>query len=65
AEPLLARIKADRTVVLSPVFDKVLFDTLEVNEYIPSAHGFDWNLWCMYESFRPEWYQINDPSEPG
>ncbi|KAL0155615.1 hypothetical protein M9458_049878, partial [Cirrhinus mrigala] len=39
AEPLLARIKADRTVVLSPVFDKVLFDTLEVNEYIPSAHG--------------------------
>ncbi|XP_050955903.1 probable polypeptide N-acetylgalactosaminyltransferase 8 isoform X2 [Labeo rohita] len=65
AEPLLARIKADRTVVLSPVFDKVMFDTLEVIEYIPSAHGFDWNLWCMYESFQPEWYQSNDPSEPG
>ncbi|KAF4095036.1 hypothetical protein G5714_024114 [Onychostoma macrolepis] len=64
AEPLLARIKADRTVVLSPVFDNVLFDTLEVIEYIPSAHGFDWNLWCMYESFRPEWYR-NDPSVPG
>ncbi|XP_052453413.1 probable polypeptide N-acetylgalactosaminyltransferase 8 [Carassius gibelio] len=65
AEPLLARIKADRTVVVSPVFDNVLFDTLEVTEYIPSAHAFDWNLWCMYESFRPEWYKNNDPSVPG
>uniref|UniRef100_A0A673MT10 Polypeptide N-acetylgalactosaminyltransferase n=2 Tax=Sinocyclocheilus rhinocerous TaxID=307959 RepID=A0A673MT10_9TELE len=65
AEPLLARIKADRTVVLSPVFDNVLFDTLEVTEYIPSAHAFDWNLWCMYESFRPEWFKNNDPSVPG
>ncbi|XP_050955906.1 probable polypeptide N-acetylgalactosaminyltransferase 8 [Labeo rohita] len=65
AEPLLARIKADRTVVLSPVFDKVLFDTLEATEYIPAAHAFDWNLWCMYESFSPEWHQMNDPSEPG
>ncbi|XP_059392128.1 probable polypeptide N-acetylgalactosaminyltransferase 8 [Carassius carassius] len=65
AEPLLARIKADRTVVVSPVFDNVLFDTLEVTEYIPSAHAFDWNLWCMYESFQPEWYKNNDPSVPG
>uniref|UniRef100_A0A8C1IDR5 Polypeptide N-acetylgalactosaminyltransferase n=1 Tax=Cyprinus carpio TaxID=7962 RepID=A0A8C1IDR5_CYPCA len=65
AEPLLARIKADRTVVLSPVFDKVLFDTLEVKKYNARAHAFDWNLWCMYESFRPEWYKNKDPSEPG
>ncbi|XP_050955905.1 probable polypeptide N-acetylgalactosaminyltransferase 8 [Labeo rohita] len=65
AEPLLARIKADRTVVLSPVFDKVMFDTLEVKKYNPAAHAFDWNLWCMYESFRPEWHKMNDPSEPG
>ncbi|KAI7812077.1 putative polypeptide N-acetylgalactosaminyltransferase 8, partial [Triplophysa rosa] len=65
AEPLLARIKADRTIVLTPVFDKVLFDTLEVLTYQPAAHAFDWALWCMYESFRPEWYTLNDPSEPG
>ncbi|XP_021326338.1 probable polypeptide N-acetylgalactosaminyltransferase 8 [Danio rerio] len=65
AEPLLARIKANRTTVLSPVFDKVLFDTLEVINYNPAAHAFDWSLWCMYESFRPEWYKLNDPSEPG
>nr|XP_055048783.1 probable polypeptide N-acetylgalactosaminyltransferase 8 [Misgurnus anguillicaudatus] len=65
AEPLLARIKADRTTVLSPVFDNVKFDTLDVVRYGPAAHAFDWALWCMYESFRPEWFKLNDPSEPG
>lgn len=65
AEPLLARIKEDRTVVLSPVFDRVDFDTLEVIKYGAAAHAFDWQLWCMYESFRPEWYTLNDESEPG
>ncbi|XP_073799092.1 probable polypeptide N-acetylgalactosaminyltransferase 8 isoform X1 [Danio rerio] len=65
AEPLLAQIKANRTTVLSPVFDKVLFDTLEVIKYNPAAHAFDWSLWCMYERFRPEWYKLKDPSEPG
>ncbi|KAI4881264.1 hypothetical protein NFI96_010204 [Prochilodus magdalenae] len=65
AEPLLARIRADRTVVVSPVFDKVNYDTLEVIRYGAAAHAFDWQLWCMYESFRPEWYTLNDKSEPG
>nr|XP_055048779.1 probable polypeptide N-acetylgalactosaminyltransferase 8 [Misgurnus anguillicaudatus] len=65
AEPLLARIKADRTIVLSPVFDKIKFDTMDVVQYQPSTHAFDWALWCMYENFRPEWYELNDPSEPG
>lgn len=65
AEPLLARIKADRRVVLSPVFDRVDFDTLEVTLYFANAHAFDWQLWCMYESFRPDWYELKDPSIPG
>ncbi|KAG7455977.1 hypothetical protein MATL_G00246850 [Megalops atlanticus] len=65
AEPLLARIKADRTVVVSPVFDKVNFDDLTVTQYFSSAHGFDWGLWCLYEGFRPEWYKLNDESQPG
>ncbi|XP_007228415.2 probable polypeptide N-acetylgalactosaminyltransferase 8 [Astyanax mexicanus] len=65
AEPLLARIKDDRTVVLSPVFDRVDYDTLEVIKYGTSAHAFDWQLWCMYESFRPEWYELKDDSAPG
>ncbi|XP_070686358.1 probable polypeptide N-acetylgalactosaminyltransferase 8 [Pempheris klunzingeri] len=65
AEPLLARIKADRTVVVSPVFDKVYFDDLHVERYNPSSHGFDWALWCMYESFSPAWLKMKDDSQPG
>ncbi|CAN9498720.1 unnamed protein product [Ophioblennius macclurei] len=65
AEPLLARIKANRTVVVSPVFDKVHFDDLHVQKYNPSAHAFDWALWCMYEHFSPAWFQTNDASQPG
>lgn len=65
AEPLLARIKEDRTLVLTPVFDKVHFDDLTVTRYWPSADAFDWALWCMYESFRPEWYALQDETQPG
>ncbi|KAM9704903.1 putative polypeptide N-acetylgalactosaminyltransferase 8 [Menidia menidia] len=65
AEPLLARIKEDRTVILTPVFDKVNYDDLTLTPYGPNAHGFDWALWCLYESFRPEWYALEDDSLPG
>ncbi|KAK9525785.1 hypothetical protein VZT92_016465 [Zoarces viviparus] len=65
AEPLLARIKEDRTVILTPVFDKVNFDDLTLTPYMPAADAFDWALWCMYESFRPEWYALKDDSLPG
>lgn len=65
AEPLLARIKEDRTVILTPVFDNVHFYDLAVEPYSPSADGFDWALWCMYETFRPEWYALEDNSQPG
>ncbi|XP_035281282.1 probable polypeptide N-acetylgalactosaminyltransferase 8 [Anguilla anguilla] len=65
AEPLLARIKENRTVVLTPVFDRVNFDDMKVIRYLPAADAFDWALWCMYESFRPEWYKLNDESQPG
>ncbi|KAI4803405.1 hypothetical protein KUCAC02_006954 [Chaenocephalus aceratus] len=65
AEPMLARIKEDRTVILTPVFDKVNYDDLKLIPYIPAAHAFDWALWCMYESFRPEWYALKDDSLPG
>ncbi|XP_056312079.1 probable polypeptide N-acetylgalactosaminyltransferase 8 isoform X5 [Danio aesculapii] len=65
AEPLLARIQADRTLVLSPVFDKINYDDLEVTKYFASAHGFDWALWCMYVTFPKKWYNQNDLSLPG
>ncbi|XP_062374043.1 probable polypeptide N-acetylgalactosaminyltransferase 8 [Sardina pilchardus] len=65
AEPLLARIKEDRTVVLSPVFDKVSCYDLKLENYIPSAQGFDWAMWCKYEAFSPQWYARNDETLPG
>ncbi|KAM9335022.1 putative polypeptide N-acetylgalactosaminyltransferase 8 [Symphorus nematophorus] len=65
AEPMLTRIKEDRTVIVTPVFDNVGFDNLKVNAYIPAADAFDWALWCMYESFSPEWYALKDDSQPG
>ncbi|XP_042560134.1 probable polypeptide N-acetylgalactosaminyltransferase 8 [Clupea harengus] len=65
AEPLLARIKEDRSVVLSPVLDKVSYHDLKLTNYNPSAYGFDWALWCKFESFRPEWYAKHDESLPG
>ncbi|XP_075998196.1 putative polypeptide N-acetylgalactosaminyltransferase 8 [Genypterus blacodes] len=65
AEPLLTQIKGDRTVVTSPVFDKVNYDDLTVISYLPAAQAFDWALWCMYESFTPEYYKLNDDSLPG
>ena len=64
AEPLLARLKEDRTLILTPVFDKVEFDDLTVTPYFPSADGFDWAMWCMYERLRPEWYALKDQSQP-
>ncbi|KAM9377521.1 putative polypeptide N-acetylgalactosaminyltransferase 8 [Pholidichthys leucotaenia] len=64
-EPLLARIKADRTVVVSPVFDKIHFDDLHVERYIPFSHGFDWALWCTYEPFSSHWLKMMDESQPG
>ncbi|KAA8590445.1 probable polypeptide N-acetylgalactosaminyltransferase 8 [Etheostoma spectabile] len=65
AEPLLTQIKADRTVVTSPVFDKVNFDDLKVIPYQPASHAFDWALWCMYEGFSDEYYKLQDGSLPG
>ncbi|KAJ0069577.1 hypothetical protein NL108_010396, partial [Boleophthalmus pectinirostris] len=65
AEPLLTQIKKDRTVITSPVFDRVNFDDLQVIQYLPASHAFDWALWCMYESFTPEYYEQKDSSLPG
>ncbi|XP_030281530.1 probable polypeptide N-acetylgalactosaminyltransferase 8 [Sparus aurata] len=65
AEPMLTQIKADRTTVVSPVFDVVSFDTLMVIPYMAKAQGYDWNLWCLYEDFSPEYYKLQDTSLPG
>uniref|UniRef100_A0A8C4RMI3 Probable polypeptide N-acetylgalactosaminyltransferase 8 n=1 Tax=Erpetoichthys calabaricus TaxID=27687 RepID=A0A8C4RMI3_ERPCA len=53
AQPALARIKEDRTVIVSPAFDRVNFDTLKLVKYATAAHAFDWALWCMYDLMVP------------
>uniref|UniRef100_A0A8C8S916 Glycosyltransferase 2-like domain-containing protein n=1 Tax=Pelusios castaneus TaxID=367368 RepID=A0A8C8S916_9SAUR len=64
AEPILSRIKEDRTVIVSPVFDNVRFDDFELIEYNVAADGFDWELWCRYESLPKEWYELKDETAP-
>ncbi|XP_060110003.1 probable polypeptide N-acetylgalactosaminyltransferase 8 [Heteronotia binoei] len=64
AEPILSRIKEDRTIVISPVFDKVCFDNFELVRYTEAADGFDWALWCLYESIPTDWYGLGDETAP-
>ncbi|TFK00992.1 lipase member M-like [Platysternon megacephalum] len=64
AEPILSRIKEDRTVIISPVFDNVRFDDFELLEYAVAADGFDWALWCVYEPLPKEWYALKDETAP-
>nr|XP_032643317.1 probable polypeptide N-acetylgalactosaminyltransferase 8 isoform X1 [Chelonoidis abingdonii] len=64
AEPILARIKEDRTVIISPVFDNIHFDDFELFVYNVYADGFDWALWCLYEPLPEEWYTLKDETAP-
>uniref|UniRef100_A0A8C4VL52 Polypeptide N-acetylgalactosaminyltransferase n=1 Tax=Gopherus evgoodei TaxID=1825980 RepID=A0A8C4VL52_9SAUR len=64
AEPILSRIKEDRTIIISPVFDNVRFDDFELLEYAVAADGFDWALWCLYEPLPKEWYALKDDTAP-
>ncbi|XP_071380451.1 polypeptide N-acetylgalactosaminyltransferase 18a [Centroberyx affinis] len=56
AEPILQRIKEDRTRVVSPSFDNIKYDTFEIEEYPLSAQGFDWELWCRYLNPPKSWW---------
>ncbi|XP_074123245.1 putative polypeptide N-acetylgalactosaminyltransferase 8 [Sminthopsis crassicaudata] len=49
AEPILARIQEDNTVIVSPIIDNILFDTLEVNESPLMPMGFSWKLFGHYD----------------
>ncbi|XP_006115536.2 putative polypeptide N-acetylgalactosaminyltransferase 8 isoform X2 [Pelodiscus sinensis] len=64
AEPILSRIKEDRTVIISPVFDNIRFDDFKLLEYSVAADGFDWALWCLYEPLPKEWYELKDETAP-
>ncbi|XP_044274177.1 probable polypeptide N-acetylgalactosaminyltransferase 8 [Varanus komodoensis] len=64
AEPILSRIKEDRTVIISPVFDNIRFDDFELVRYTEAADGFDWALWCLYEAIPEDWYALKDETAP-
>ncbi|XP_030222990.1 polypeptide N-acetylgalactosaminyltransferase 18 [Gadus morhua] len=64
AEPILQRIKEDRTRVVSPSFDNIKFDTFEVEEYPLSAQGFDWELWCRYLNPPKSWWALRNQTAP-
>ncbi|NXX38866.1 GALT8 acetylgalactosaminyltransferase, partial [Tricholaema leucomelas] len=64
AEPILSRLKEDRTVIISPVFDNIRFDDFGLTQYSVAADGFDWALWCLYEPLPAEWYALKDDTAP-
>ncbi|XP_023680315.1 polypeptide N-acetylgalactosaminyltransferase 18-like isoform X3 [Paramormyrops kingsleyae] len=64
AEPILQRIKEDRTRIVSPSFDNIKYDTFEVEEYPLSAQGFDWELWCRYLNPPKSWWNLANHTAP-
>ncbi|XP_061077820.1 polypeptide N-acetylgalactosaminyltransferase 18-like isoform X2 [Conger conger] len=64
AEPVLQRIKEDRTRIISPSFDNIKYDTFEIEEYPLSAQGFDWELWCRYLNPPKSWWNQKNNSAP-
>ncbi|XP_040089447.1 probable polypeptide N-acetylgalactosaminyltransferase 8 [Oryx dammah] len=64
AEPILARIQEDRTVIVSPVFDNILFDTFELIKYALAVDGFGWELWCRYDALPKAWVDLHDVTAP-
>lgn len=63
-EPILARIQEDRTVIVSPMFSKIHFDTLEVEHYPLASIGFDWALWWLYNPVPKSWFKLKDDTAP-
>ncbi|XP_061415301.1 polypeptide N-acetylgalactosaminyltransferase 18-like [Lethenteron reissneri] len=64
AEPILARIKENRRVIVSTIFDQVLYDSFLVNRFESQAQAYDMQLWAVYNSPPPDWIANNDPTAP-
>ncbi|KAK6472604.1 polypeptide N-acetylgalactosaminyltransferase 18 [Huso huso] len=64
AEPILLRIKEDRTRIISPSFDNIKYDNFEIEEYPLSAQGFDWELWCRYLNPPKSWWNLGNSTAP-
>ncbi|XP_074497285.1 polypeptide N-acetylgalactosaminyltransferase 17 [Sebastes fasciatus] len=64
AEPVLARIKEDRTRIILPSIDNIKHESFESEPYGNSGHGYNWELWCMYISPPKQWWDDGDTSAP-
>ncbi|XP_075909067.1 polypeptide N-acetylgalactosaminyltransferase 18-like [Petromyzon marinus] len=64
AEPILARIQEDRKVIVSTIFDQILFNNFEVIHFESQAQAFDNQLWGVYYPPPPDWVNSNDPTAP-
>lgn len=51
-------------MIVSPVFDKIHFDTFEVDKYGLAVDGFNWKLWCRYDGLPQTWTDLNDVTAP-
>ncbi|MFT7803725.1 putative polypeptide N-acetylgalactosaminyltransferase-like protein 3 [Arapaima gigas] len=64
AEPVLSRIKENRKRIILPSIDNIKHDTLELERYENSGHGYNWELWCMYINPPKQWWDEGDTSAP-
>uniref|UniRef100_A0A8C9TWU2 Polypeptide N-acetylgalactosaminyltransferase n=1 Tax=Scleropages formosus TaxID=113540 RepID=A0A8C9TWU2_SCLFO len=64
AEPVLSRIKENRKRIILPSIDNIKHETLELERYENSGHGYNWELWCMYINPPKQWWDEGDTSAP-
>lgn len=64
AEPVLARIKEDHKRIILPSIDNINYETLKLEPFENAAHGFNWELWCMYIPPSKQWLNEGDESAP-
>ncbi|XP_048844564.1 polypeptide N-acetylgalactosaminyltransferase 9 isoform X2 [Brienomyrus brachyistius] len=64
AEPILTRVKEDRTRIILPAIDNIKYNTFEVQQYANAAHGYNWGLWCMYIIPPQDWLDKGDETAP-
>ncbi|KAM6946091.1 polypeptide N-acetylgalactosaminyltransferase 17 [Aplochiton taeniatus] len=64
AEPVLTRIKEDHRRIILPSIDNIKHETFELEPYGNSAHGYNWELWCMYINPPKQWWDEGDTSAP-
>lgn len=64
AEPVLARIKEDHRRIVLPSIDNINYETLQLEPFGHTGHGFNWELWCMYIPPSKQWLDEGDESAP-